>query len=87
MRQTVLDFSLISNRIVAVIHSSLPVSLVVSILTTILGSVLGLIEPLTMFVSVDEIALIGSMRLGEYSYIEINLPLPWNLLFSLKVPL
>lgn len=87
MWQAILDLALISNAFIAVVDSSLAVSLVVSILTTIFGSVLGLIVPLAVLVAVDKVALVCSMGLNKNSCIEIELPFPWNLLFSLKVPL
>jgi hypothetical protein len=67
--KTVLDFSFIRDRVVAVVDRSVTVALVVLVLSSIFSSIFAPVVPLTVLFAVDEIALVNAQWLREDAFV------------------
>lgn len=87
VRQAVLQFSLVRNSVVEVINGAESCPLVVSVVANIPVARLASVLALTVLLSISEVALVNSQRLGQSAYIDLAVPFPWNLFCWLKGPL
>ena len=86
MRQSVLDFPLVSDGVVGVEDDAPPLALAMLVVAPVLGAVLEQIEPLAVFEAVLEVALVSALLLDKSACVGGSLPLPWNWLLLLKYP-
>ena len=86
MGKTVFELTAIGDTIVVVVDCSFSLAFVSGVGTAVFCSVKSSVVTFAVFIPVVEISFVYSFRLFQGSFINKDVPLPWKLLFELKLP-